>query len=201
MNKISMTIAAVLFSATSAVATTFNPIVIESNGNRPGAGGDITSTLDLGVIAPNTDVGIAGRIVTAVDTWSFETLTPWSISFVDLPIDDQQFFDSSDITNPAGNFASNGDTTSAIFSIFEVGNATALFSQEITATDGGVGTENLLNFSGLAGSFILEIDGQPGSPGATYDIGISSVPLPAAAWLLLAGVGGLSVMKRRRKDS
>ena len=30
---------------------------------------------------------------------------------------------------------------------------------------------------------------------------ISAVPLPAAGWLLIAGVGGLAAMKRRRKNT
>ena len=161
--------------------------------------GDTTGTLYVGTVGSGQSVGLAGRIVTAVDTWMFTTLTDWSISFVDLMIDDQQYFDSSDITDPAGSFAGNGDTTTAIFSIFQEGIVEAVYSATITAKLGGVGTEGLLDYSGEAGVFTLVIDGQRGSPGATYDIGISAVPLPAAGWLLLAGVGGLAAMKRRKK--
>ncbi|MBT8460480.1 MAG: VPLPA-CTERM sorting domain-containing protein, partial [Boseongicola sp.] len=106
------------------------------------------------------------------------------------------------IIDPApNNFASNGDTTTAIFSIFKDGIADAVYSATISATQGGTDTEDLFNYSGEAGVFTLVIDGQRGSPGATYDIGISAVPLPAAGWLLLAGVGGLAAMKRRKTMS
>ncbi|MEO9574259.1 MAG: VPLPA-CTERM sorting domain-containing protein [Tateyamaria sp.] len=199
MNKVLMTISAILMSASGAMAATFDPIYIESTGNRPDATGDITGTTDLGLITSGADVGIAGRIVTAVDKWRFQTNTGWFIRFVDLPIDDQLYFDSSDITNPAGSFAGNGDTTTAIFSILDATDDSVLFTNTVTAAAFGAGTENALDFTGTAGSFILKIDGQNGSPGATYDIGLSTVPLPAAAWLLLAGVGGLAAVKRRQK--
>ena len=201
MNKFLLTLGAAAISASGAMAATFDPIYIESTGNRPGSTGDITGVTDIGLIGPSLSVGIAGRIVTAVDTWSFQTNTAWSIGFVDLPIDDQQFFDSSDITNPVGNFAGNGDPTSAIFSIIDASDNSVLFSNLVLATDGGLGTENALDYTGVAGSFFLKIDGQSGSPGATYDIGLTTVPLPAAGLLLLAGVGGLGALKRRQKKA
>ncbi|AEI94189.1 hypothetical protein RLO149_c022130 [Roseobacter litoralis Och 149] len=201
MDKYLMTLSAALLSASGAMAATFDPIYIESTGNRPNATGDITGVLDLGLIAAGSDVGVAGRIVTAVDTWKFQTDTGWFIRFVDLPIDDQLFFDSSNIINPVGSFAGNGDTTTAIFSILDATDSSVLFTNTVTAAALGAGTENALDFTGVAGSFLLKIDGQSSSPGATYDIGISTVPLPAAAWLLLAGVGGLVAVKRRQKKS
>ncbi len=199
MNRITMAIGALALSATSAMSATYDPTFVESSGNRPFSEGDITGVRDIGTIDAGESVGIAGRIVRAVDTWSFTTVTDWMISFVDLAIDDQQFFDSSNIEVPEGDFASNDDTTTAIFSIFQEGIAEAVYSATITATKGGVGTEDLLSYNGGAGVFTLVIDGQPRSPGATYDIGVSTVPLPAAGWLLFAGVGGLAAMKRRKK--
>lgn len=197
----STSLSAVLLPASGAMAATFDPIYIESSDNRPGATGDISGESDLGLIAAGSHVGIAGRIVTAVDTWEFQTDTRWFIRFVDLPIDDQLYFDSSNITDPVGGFANNADTTTAIFSIFDASDNSLLFSNTITAAAFGAGTQSEIDYTGTAGSFVLKIDGQNGSPGATYDIGISTVPLPAAAWLLMFGVGGLAAVKRRKKKA
>ncbi|WP_131802808.1 VPLPA-CTERM sorting domain-containing protein [Cognatiyoonia sediminum] len=194
----STSLSAVLLPGSGATAATFDAIYIESTDNRPGSTGDISGANDLGLIADGSQIGIAGRIVSAEDMWRFQTDAGWVIGFVDLPIDDQLYFDSSNITNPIGDFADNADTTTAIFSIFDASDNSLLFSNTISAAAFGVGTQSELDYSGTAGSFLLRIDGQDGSPGATYDIGISTVPLPGAVWLLLAGVGGLAAMKRRK---
>jgi hypothetical protein len=209
MNKMFVSAAAmVVFAAGTASASTIAPIfdadriAVESSGNRPSASGDINNNgaLDLGLILPGEKVGIAGRIVTAVDNWTFQTTTPWTMSLVNLDLDDNQGFDSSNITNPSGSFAGNGDTTTALFSLFDAsGNPDsdpALFSANLTATMHGLITG--LNFSGGAGSYLLRIDGAAGSPGATYDIGISAVPIPASLPLLLGGIGALAAMRRRK---
>ena len=207
-----MAIGALAFSASTAFAATYDPVNVESNGNRPDAGGDQSgpaTVIDPNPIGEGQNVGIAGRIVNAVDQWSFTTEVAWSISFVDLDIDDQAFFDSSDITNPpsGGGFnpAGNGDPTVAIFSILLESDNSVLYSTgPIAATAAGAGTEGLLDYTGVAGTYILKIDGsgqQGGNEGATYDIGISTVPVPAAGLLLMAGVGGLAALKRRRKKS
>ena len=207
MNKFALVLGALALSAGSAMATTFDPIFVESSGNRPSSEGDITGTR---VITPDIGagdaVGLAGRIVNAVDKWEFTVLRGWSIGFVDLDLDDQKFFDSSNITDPCAGCEDNGDVTSAIFSIFEASDlSTAIFTtNSIDAVNGG-GTENTaLDFVGVAGTYVLKIDGSQAStnnPGATYDIGITAVPLPAAGWMLIAGLGGLAAMRRRKKAS
>lgn len=198
-----------LLAAGTASASTVAPIFgadrieVESSKNRPDAGGDVANNAarDLGLILPGEKVGIAGRIVTAIDNWTFQTTTPWSMFFVNLDLDDNQGFDSSNITVPANNsFAGNGDTTRANFTLLDNANPGA--PVEIVST--GFLTANMhglltgLNFSGGAGSFLLQIDGVQGSPGATYDIGVSAVPIPASLPLLLGGMGALAALRRRK---
>lgn len=202
MKTFALTVAAALFAATTAAAgPVFSPIFVESDGNRPDATGDIPSgdTLDIGVIAPEDAVGIAGRIVAATDVWEFTTENTWSISLVDLDLDDNLGFDSSDIVDPIGNFATNGDPTSAVFSIIDSDMNVVFTSASVIATDPG--ELDGVSFSGEAGSFFLTVSGAPRSIGATYDLGIrvASVPLPASVLLLLGGMGALTVAGRRKK--
>lgn len=210
MNRFTLAIAAFALSAGSAMSATYSPINLESNGNRPGATSDNNSPAQVvnpDPIGPGQNVGIAGRIVNSIDQWEFTTEVEWSMSFVDLHIDDQAYFDNSDIVTPPSDDdfdpAGNGDPSRAAFSLWQDGSMLYDFGV-IFATDGGVGTEDALDYSGVAGTFLLKIDGrgfEPRNRGATYDIGISTVPVPAAGLLLLAGLGGLGVMKRRQKES
>ncbi|MEM8822354.1 MAG: VPLPA-CTERM sorting domain-containing protein [Pseudomonadota bacterium] len=58
-------------------------------------------------------------------------------------------------------------------------------------------TGGTLSFRSISGTRTLGINNAtilPGDP-----LAVSSVPLPAAGWMLLAGLGGLVALKRRRK--
>jgi hypothetical protein len=51
-----------------------------------------------------------------------------------------------------------------------------------------------------SGPYELIVKGDAtGSSGGYYSGGVQAVPLPAAAWLLLSGLGGVGVLARRRR--
>lgn len=52
-----------------------------------------------------------------------------------------------------------------------------------------------------AGTYVLQVRGEAASAGASYSGSavFTPVPLPAAAWLLLSGIGGLGAWARKRK--
>lgn len=171
---------------------------VESDGNRPLSSGDIPAgdILDAGVVDLGETVGIAGRIRTSIDTWRFVTVSAWEMALVNLPLDDNQGFDSSQIVNPAGSYAPNGDPTSATFSLYD-DSFTLIDSVFLTADPHGLVTG--LDFTGNSGTFFLEIAGASGSVGATYDIAISAIPLPAAGWLLISALGSVAFLGHRRQ--
>lgn len=209
MIKLGTAVAVAVLAAGTASASTVGPIFgadrieVESDNNRPNAGGDVSNNgaLDLGFILPGERVGVAGRILTAIDSWTFQTTRAWTMSLVNLDLDDNQGFDSSNILAPAGNYQPNGDTTRARFSLFDNSDPNAPTqigsAVELTATMDGLLTG--LDFSGGAGSYLLRINGALSNPGATYDIGITApVPLPASLPLLIGGIGALAALRRRK---
>ena len=183
----------------SAATVTPDTLVIESNNNRGnglGNVGDIVGTYDLGDITGLT-AGIAGRIVNAVDTFSFVSNTAFSMNFVDLAdlfgvdIDDCAGFDGSDCS--AGS-ANNEPGRTARFSLHD--GVTTTHSADFTSTV-AAGTSIFSNVS--AGTYTFSIDGRSGPAGSAYDIAISAVPIPATGLLLFGALGGLGLVRRKRK--
>jgi hypothetical protein len=71
------------------------------------------------------------------------------------------------------------------------------------AFPGGTSTVSVLQPVTLhAGTYVIEVKGTAsGSSGGNYtgSLNLTPVPVPATAWLMLSGIGGLGIMSRRRK--
>ena len=75
-----------------------------------------------------------------------------------------------------------------------------------SAWQGNTGVSTALvaaNFTGLQtdGTYVLDVAGTAsGSSGGLYvgSLNLQPVPLPATAWFMLSGLGGLGFMARRR---
>ena len=188
-----------LATAGSAVTVTPDILIVESNQNR-GNGtseGDIVQT-DFGDISGQI-AGWAGRIVDATDSVTFNTTDAFDVDFVDLTyvlggdIDGCAGFDGSDCSTDSAN---NEDGRVATFTLTNNdNNLLSLTSQFTSSVDAGTRI-----FSDVpAGSYTFTITGLSGDAGSAYDIAIAAVPVPAAGFLLLGGLGGLVAMRRRTK--
>ncbi|MBC9245536.1 THxN family PEP-CTERM protein [Paracoccus sp. 11-3] len=85
------------------------------------------------------------------------------------------------VTNPS---------KSEVFTVVE-GNKTHKYMFDVTGFDIGDGfwtVENQKNTATLQGRF-------------TYEENVAPIPLPAAGWMLLAGLGGIGAVARRRRNS
>lgn len=188
-------------AGTSASAVTVQPDVlsIESNQNRGdgSAPGDIgnSDSFDFGLITGTA--GIAGRIVNAIDTYTFETEFDFNVDFVNLldlsgdDIDNCEGFDGSDCSDGSAN---NEDGRLAEFSLSDGVTTTSVF---FTSSE-PAGTSIFSNVA--AGSYTLTIEGIRGPAGSAYDIAISAVPVPAGLPLLLSAFGVAGFVMRKKKS-
>ena len=188
-------------AGTSASAVTVQPdvLIIESNQNRGdgSAPGDIgnSDSGDFGLITGTA--GIAGRIVNAIDTFTFETAFDFNVDFVNLldtsgvDIDDCEGFDGSDCSDGSAN---NEEGRLARITLDD---GFTTLSQDFTSTL-PAGTSIFSNVG--AGSYTLRIEGISGSAGSAYDIAISAVPIPAGLPLLLSAFGMAGFVMRKKKS-
>ncbi len=150
---------------------------------------------DLGTIGfgeANDTIDLYGRIVNAVDVYSFTSNSAFRIDFIFGGYD----LASGGTVSESGFVAENRDNNSD-------------FSLDILApSTGSVGATNLVTditsgisfiFGGDAGTYQFALDGTGGA--ARYDIRISAVPLPAGLPLMGAGLAlmGFVAWNKKRK--
>ncbi|WP_165915642.1 THxN family PEP-CTERM protein [Rhodovulum marinum] len=101
-------------------------------------------------------------------------------------------FTHNETPNVGGGNCCNDEVTATISSgggSFTLGSLVYTFSVLGFSQDGG---------SSFVSSFST-VEGQPNTANLYGKYSVAPVPLPAAAWMLIAGLGGLGVMARRRK--
>jgi hypothetical protein len=153
----------------------------------------------LGTLGPDT-FEIFGRIVDSIDNFSFgfTAASSFDISWIFGGYDlagggfvAESGFVSEGISDKTATFRLLEDLGGGSFSLVDF----ADFTTDVTS-----GPEVI--FSAGPGNYVFQVDGSgsnaSGSGVGLYDIRISAVPLPAAGWLLLAGVGGLVAVRRRK---
>ena len=185
-------VAATLMSGGANASTVFDEKFVESDGFRGTSSGDIMD-LNIGSLGNGTTTGLAGRIVNQQDVWSFSTKAMFSVSFSNLMVDGNSGFDTTSI------FGATNGVRDAAFSLIDTSTSTVVDSFVFSAP---VAAGTAIFSDIVAGSYELAIDGsidfQQGV-GATYDLGIATVPVPAALPLLGAGLGVLGLMRRRSR--
>jgi len=153
-------------------------------------------TNDGGVLGGSFDVGdvvrIYGRIVGAVDSYTFEASTHFTIKFI---------FGGYDLANgnsvgESGFVSERVAEKTATFRLTNTGTGdqqSTVYTTDITGGDP-------LVFKGGPGTYVFAIDGRgdQGRPIGLYDLKITAVPLPASAFLMLAALGGVGLASRRR---
>lgn len=167
--------------------------------SNPANAFDLSTTGSLGL----DSFQIYGRIVDAVDTFAFgfssgsDFQVSWIFGGYNLHEGSTPVADSGFVSEVA-----DAEKT-ATFSLLDADNGFAVLQSMSFSTDITAGPESI--FSTGAGNYVLKIDGSgpinsPGRGVGLYDIEISAVPLPASAFLLLAGVAGLGAVSRRKKS-
>ncbi len=200
--------AAALLVGTSASAATF----IFTEGNRATIDSSTVVTNDgtgtgdtaggppgfvLGTLNSGDDIELHGRIIEIDDRYTFTATAGFNLEWIfggyqigGVQVDqDRSGFSGVPAPGPGDN---TSDITLTNLGTLDVTSGT--FTTDINQTN--TMDENIFAGRFAAGTYELFIDG--GGPfDALYDIRISAVPLPAGAVLLLTGLAGLRLARRK----
>jgi hypothetical protein len=159
-----------------------------------------------GSLSGGESVEVYGRIVDSVDNFFFiNAATAFTVNFIfggyDVIDGQGNVTSSTSVSGFTGEPAGQNPGKTAIFRLLDAGNGfsevdAATFTSDVTS-----GPERI--FSAGAGQYVFQVDGSCQGCSTIesvglYDIEISAVPLPASVLLLLAGMGGLGVIARRK---
>lgn len=183
-------------------------------------------TIKLGALGSGDMIGIYGRIVSAVDVFEFEFIATSAFRILfdtngydvyhrgknddhginSVLASQSGFINQSDVDGETkGNGGIADGAKEVKFSLREkvggtwehVFRTTNIVGDD---TDPFADVAGGLLFKGAAsGIYQLRIDGQGNGIAALYDINIQAVPLPAGVLLMLTGVAGLGLTRRRKR--
>lgn len=153
-------------------------------------------TNDGGALGGSFDVGdivrLYGRVVGGVDSYTFKAVTNFRIEFL---------FGGYDLANgtnisDSGFVSTTAAEKTATFRLTDTASGDEQSTVYTTDITGG----SPVIFTGGPGTYVFAIDGRgdQGRPVGLYDIKITAVPLPASAFLMLAGLAGIGLVSRRR---
>ncbi len=158
--------------------------------------------------AGNAGLGVCGAVhdgnaANQVTNSGSNLCNPSSDDGLTLGTEMLRFEATSDIVIESIYLNSNHDSDSILDTIWEIvvnGAAVLSFDDPFTeASLSGTGDIMLtLGFS-LGDGDHFTVRGTEGANSYISGLGVTPVPLPAAGWLLLGGLGGLAAMKRRKK--
>lgn len=186
-------------------------------------------TIDLGQLLVGDVFGIYGRIVGSVDFFEFEFEANGAFNIA-FDLDGYNVYKSGDSDDGSGSNIEFVETSGLVtqkdisgetngnsaddkevkFSLFQDGTLLETTYRTSNLVDGATDLERVLFASDEEGTYKLRIDGRgmantpdDNNIAALYDINITAtpVPLPAGALLMLTGLAGFGVMRRRNKTS
>ncbi len=174
------------------VAGTTRIVPVDAASGMPG--------FDLGTINSGDDVNLHGRIVTQVDTYTFTATSAVKVKWIfgGYALAAGGFETDSGFVAAAGgspkspSLGAPGSTADLMFT-----DGMNVFTPSISPVSTDIVAGNPAIISLAAGTYSFSINGL-NSDDALYDIQISAVPLPAGAVLLLTGLAGFGLARRRR---
>jgi hypothetical protein len=165
----------------------------------PGGAYDLDALGSLGT----DDFEIYGRIVDSIDNFAFgfTAMSTFKISWI---FGGYTTNNGANLVTDSGFVKEGGADKTATFSLLkDLGGGTFSAVGGPIDYETNVTSGTALIFSAGPGDYVFQIDGSgpnaSGSGVGLYDVRVSAVPLPAAGWLLIAGVGGLAAMRRTKK--
>ena len=139
---------------------------------------------------------IYGRVVSANDYFTFTSDQAFTVDWI---FGGYELADGTDVTT-SGFVRVGSPNNTATFDLLDSDGDSIFASGTAFTTNFTSGTSNIFG-PVKAGTYVLKISGGGDNGAATYDVAVTAVPLPAAAWLFGSALVGAVVIGRRKRKS